>query len=61
MNRNFFQNRVEFFQLKPFRCVLFVFGSDVPAGTGLATGLMLGAFQNYLYSVAFLCHNNSDE
>lgn len=56
MNSHLLEDRVEFFQLKTLRVVLLVFYRDVAAGAGLTTGLMLGAFQDHLYTVTFLCH-----
>lgn len=57
VNRMLLQDRVVFFQLKPLRSVFAVLSGDVPAHSGHPAVLMLGAFQNYLHPVTFLCHN----
>ena len=50
------EDGVEFFQFHPVGRVLFVLGGDVPGGAGHPRPFVLGAFQDNLYSVAFLCH-----
>jgi hypothetical protein len=56
MNSYFLEVWVEFLQLQTLRIVLFVLSGDVTAGTRHAGCLLLSAFQNYLYTVSFLCH-----
>ena len=51
------EDGIELFQFQALRIVLFVLDRNVAAGTGLTTCLVLGAFQDHLYSVAFLCHD----
>jgi hypothetical protein len=59
MNSVLFQNRIVLLQLQSLRRVLAVLGGDVAAHPRLTCGLMLGAFQNNLNPVAFLCHDSS--
>lgn len=56
MYRHLFQNRVEFLQLHSIRRILFILGSDISWSPRLSTVLMLGALQNHLNSISFLCH-----
>jgi len=50
------QHRVVLFNFDAIRCVLPVLGRDVAGRSGHARILVLGAFQNHLYAVAFLGH-----
>lgn len=56
VNSYFLQDWVVFFQLQPFRGVLFVFSADIAACASHTACFMLCAFQNHLHPVAFLCH-----
>lgn len=51
------QNRVVLLELNALGGILPVLGGDIAAHAGLAGGLMLCALENYLYAVAFLCHD----
>ena len=50
------EDRVEFLQFHPVRRVLLVLGGDIPGSSGHTGLLVLGALEDHLYSVAFLCH-----
>lgn len=50
------QHRVVLLQFDAIRGVLPVLGGDVSGSSGHARILMLGAFQNHLYTVAFFGH-----
>ena len=56
MNGYFFQGGIEFLHFHPFRGILLVFGRDVPADAWFTTGPVLGALQDHLNPIAFLCH-----
>jgi hypothetical protein len=56
VNGNLFEVWIEFLKLQTLRVVLFVFNGNVTAGSGHIGVLLLGAFQDYLYTVSFLCH-----
>ena len=58
VNGNSFKNRVVLLELKTLGGVFAVFGGDVTRGAGHTAGLMFGAFEDNLYSIAFsfLCH-----
>jgi hypothetical protein len=55
----FFQDRIVLLQFQSLCSVFAVFGGNVTAHAGLTRGFMLGAFQNNLNPVAFLCHDIS--
>jgi hypothetical protein len=59
VNGHLTENRVVLFQFKPFRRILTVLLGYVPTGAGLTRGLVLGALEDDLVTVAFtlLCHN----
>jgi hypothetical protein len=60
MQRYFTQERIVLFPLNTGRCVLPVFGGDIPGHAGNTAVFLLGAFQNNLDSIgAFLCHRLS--
>jgi hypothetical protein len=59
VHRHFFQYRIEFFQFKPLGCVLFVLGSDIPAGPCFAAVFVFGAFHDHLDPAAFFCHDKN--
>lgn len=53
MNSYFPKDRIILFNLQPFGSILFIFGSNIPRGSGHTTGFMLGAFQYHLDSCFF--------
>lgn len=53
------QRRVEFFQLEALRGSFLILRGDVTAGTRLAAGFVLGALEDHLDPVFFLCHGVS--
>ena len=59
VNSNLLQDGVVLLQLQPLRVVLLVFYRDITAGAGLTTCFVLSAFQDYLNTVTFLCHNRN--
>ena len=56
MKRNFFQNRIVLLQLETLGSVLPVLGGNVAGSAGHATIFVLCALHDYLYAIAFLCH-----
>lgn len=59
MNSYFFQDRVVLLQLQALGVVLLVLDRNITAGAGLAAVFVLGALQDHLYAVTFLCHDES--
>ncbi len=59
MNSHALEDRIVLLQLKTLGRVLSVLGSDVAGGPGHTTILVLGTFEDDLYSVSFsfLCHD----
>ena len=56
VNSYLLQVCVELLQLKTLGVVLLVLGRDIAAGAWYRRVLLLGALQDYLDAVAFLCH-----
>ncbi len=56
MDRYLLEIRIVLLQLNAVGGVLAVFGGNVPGSAGDVGRLLLGALQNYLHPVAFLCH-----
>jgi len=55
---HFFHHRIVFFQFNTLGSVFPVFGGDVAAHAGQPAVFMLGALQNHLNAVSFLCHGS---
>lgn len=56
VDRHLLEDGIEFLHLQTIRGVLLVFGGDVTGHSRLSAGLVLGTFQDYLDTVAFLRH-----
>jgi len=56
MDRHFAHNWVKLFQLKALSGVLLIFCGNITRHPGQTTFLLLSAFEDNLYSVAFFCH-----
>ena len=51
------EDGIKLLYLHPVWGILFILRGNIPGGPGHARFLVLGALQNHLYSIAFLCHD----